>query len=208
LTYFIFDLLSLDGKDLTILPLVERKAELEKLVTGSQVGGRVRYSEHIEGGGSAFFREACRSGLEGIVSKRAQSTYRSGRRGDWVKVKCTKRQELVIGGWRPSTASSRELGSLLVGYYSRGKLKYAGRVGTGFSLRLGRELVRLLERHRREVSSFVEVPSADARQARWVKPDLVAEVEFTEWTREGYIRHPSFKGLRFDKPAKLVRHER
>jgi bifunctional non-homologous end joining protein LigD len=208
MVYFAFDLLHLDGKDLTGLPLVDRKAALEELLFGVDRVTPIRFSDHYVGRGPEFFEQACSLMLEGIVSKRAGAPYRPGRGADWLKTKCTKRQEFVIGGWRLSTASGRDLGSLLVGYYDDGKLHYAGKVGTGFSQKLGRELVPELVKHGRKDSPFVDVPRAEPRDARWVEPALVAEVEFTAWTRDGHLRHPSFKGLREDKDPREVRAER
>jgi bifunctional non-homologous end joining protein LigD len=146
--------------------------------------------------------------LEGVVSKRAISRYRSGRVGDWLKVKCIKRQEFVVGGWLPSEARGRHLASLLLGYYERDKFIYAGKVGTGFDLKLGRELADRLEKHSRSTPPFIQVPSVEARGARWTEPRMVVEVDFTEWTRDGRVRHPSFKGVREDKKPAQVRRER
>ena len=165
-------------------------------------------SEHVAGNGAAFFKQACKSRLEGIVSKRADAPYRSGRGGDWLKVKCTKRQELVVGGWKQSDKEGRALASLLLGYYDKaGKLIYAGKVGTGFGIKQGYELVAKLSKRSRSASPFVDVPRAEARGALWAEPRMVVEVEFTEWTRDGYARHPSFQGVREDKPAREVRRE-
>jgi bifunctional non-homologous end joining protein LigD len=156
-----------------------------------------------------LFHHACRLRLEGTVSKRRDAPYRSGRGGDWQKTKCTHRQEFVIGGWRPSTAPGRELGSILVGYFGGGELHYAGKVGTGFGSREGSELIRRLRKHERPRSPFAErVPSADARGAHWVDPVTVAEVEFTDWTQDRRVRHPSLKGIREDKDAREVTIER
>ena len=179
LVYYAFDLLHLDGRDLMPLPLVQRKEALGALLAGLPKGSPVRCSEHVVGGGPAFFRNACKLGLEGIASKLAASSYRSGRGADWLKTKCTARQELVIGGWSPSITGPRDLGALLVGYYDGGKLIYAGKVGTGFDTTTRRQMVARLQQLRRERSPFVEVPRPDAREARWVEPKLVAEVEFT-----------------------------
>ena len=209
LAYYAFDLLYLDGKDWRPLPLVDRKIALRDLLSGARVDPWVQYSAHVTGQGPGFFKEACYAELEGIVSKRADSPYRSGRGGDWLKTKCIQRQEFVIGGWRPSAAPGREFGSILVGYYDRGKLRYAGKVGTGFGLQEGREIVRRLRKHERRQSPFAEqVPRPDARDARWVDPVNVAEVEFTAWTRDGRVRHPSFKGFREDKNPREVKRER
>jgi bifunctional non-homologous end joining protein LigD len=191
--------LHVDGRDLMPLPLVQRKEAKES---------PVRYSTHVVGGGPAFFRNACKLGLEGIVSKLAASSYRSGHGADWLKTKCTARQELVIGGWSPSITGPRDFGALLVGYYDGGKLIYAGKVGTGFDTPTRRQLVTRLQQLWRERSPFVEVPRPDARDARWLEPKLVAEVEFTTWTRDGRVRHPSFKGLREDTAPKSVTIEK
>jgi bifunctional non-homologous end joining protein LigD len=153
LVYFAFDLLHLDGRNLMRLPLVGRKAMLEELIGGLRAGTPIRYSEHVVGHGREFFREACQAGLEGILSKRAGAPYCLGRTADWLKAKCTKRQEFAIGGWRRSTASARALDSLLVGFYDGDKLVYAGKVGTGFTERAGREIIAKLERHRLAPSS-------------------------------------------------------
>jgi bifunctional non-homologous end joining protein LigD len=208
LAYYAFDLLHLDGKDLRDLPLVDRKAALLRLLSGSGVDDRVRYSAHVTGQGPGFFREACSAELEGIVSKRADAPYKSGRGGDWVKVKCVRRQEFVIAGWLPSEATGRDLRSILVGYYDMGRLIYAGKVGTGFSDKSGRDLVRRLKKIDRKDMPFVEVPRKDRKGACWVAPELTAEVTFTTWTRDGVLRHPSFKGVREDKDPREVTIER
>ena len=208
LTYHVFDLLHLDGRDLTGLPLIERKALLAPLIARLPKGGPVRYSDHVQGQGPAFFAQACKHHLEGIVAKRAAAPYRSGRTEDWLKVKCLNRQEFVIGGWMRSDKPGRELRSLLLGYYDRGKLVFAGKAGTGFGLAAGRELARRLGKIERDTPPFASVPREYQRGARWVDPRLVAEVTFTTWTADHLLRHPSFEGLREDKPAKDVRLER
>jgi bifunctional non-homologous end joining protein LigD len=208
LTYHVFDLLHLDGRDLTGLPLIERKALLAPLLAGLPKGGLVRYSDHVQGQGPAFFAEACKHRLEGIVAKRAAAAYRSGRTEDCLKVKCLSRQEFVIGGWMRSDKPGRELRSLLLGYYDRGKLIFAGKAGTGFALAAGRELAERLGKIERDTPPFVSVPRAYQRGARWVDPRLVAEVTFTTWTADHLLRHPSFEGLREDKPAQEVKFER
>jgi bifunctional non-homologous end joining protein LigD len=208
LVYFVFDLLWLGGKDLRGEPLRDRKAMLLDLL-GKAAMTHVRFSDHVAGDGTRFFRQACKAGLEGIVSKRAGASYRSGRVGDWLKVKCTKRQEFVVGGWQQSDKKGRALASLLLGYYDKaGKLIYAGKVGTGFAIEQGYELVAQLTKRSRPGSPFVDVPRAETRGAQWTAPRMVVEVEFTEWTRDGVIRHPSFKGIREDKPARQVRREK
>jgi bifunctional non-homologous end joining protein LigD len=167
----------------------------------------VQFSGHVTGQGAEFFGLACKRHLEGIVSKRANSPYWSGRGGDWVKTKCTFRQEFVVGGYMYETSGRPNLGSLLIGYYDKGKLVYAGSVGTGWSVRLGRSIMAAVQRNRGETSPFVAVPRPDAKDAHWAEPKLVAEVEFSQWTRDGRVRQPSFKGLREDKTAKAVRRE-
>lgn len=141
------------------------------------------------------------------MSKRADSSYQSGRNGDWVKVKCVLRQEFVIGSYRYATNGTLDLGSLLIGYYEKGKLIYAGSVGTGWSRQLGRSIMAAVQRNGRDDSPFVAVPRPDAKDAKWADPKLVAEVQFTTWTRDGRVWHPSFKGMREDKPAKEVKRE-
>ena len=207
MAFVVFDILHLDGRDLRPLPLIERKEMLAKLLGKLPVRSPVQFSSDVTGQGSKFFKLACRRHLEGIVSKRANAPYRSGRSGDWLKVKCTSRQEFVIGGYRRETTGRPNLGSLLIGYYDRGKLIYAGSVGTGWSVQVGRSIMASLQRIGRDGSSFVAVPRPDAKDADWTEPRLVCEVEFSTWTRDGRVRHPSFKGLREDKAAKEVRRE-
>lgn len=210
LFYFIFDLIHLDGWDLSQVPLLERKAALAALLEGPPANGKLKFSKHMEGDGAGFFREACRAGVEGIVSKRADAPYRPGRNSDWLKAKCTLRQEFVIGGFTESDAAGRTgFGALLVGVYDvKGQLTYVGRVGTGFTDAMLREIRGQLNALQREASPFVnKVSPRSGGKARWVEPVLVAEVEFSEWTAGGHIRHPSFRGLRFDKPAVMIVRE-
>ena len=208
LVYFVFDLLRLNGQSLETLPLEERKARLKKLVGASKTG-RIRFSEHIEGNGRAFFQHACGAGLEGIVSKQRDQPYRAGRHGGWLKTKCTQRQELVVGGFTDPEGMRAGLGALLIGYYEGDRLVFAGKVGTGFTHKLALELRAKLDRLEQKTSPFTPPPPGSlGRHAHWVKPELVCEVEFTEWTTDGKIRHPSFKGLRADKkPGQVVREQ-
>jgi bifunctional non-homologous end joining protein LigD len=198
LSYYAFDLLHLDGRDLTRLPLVQRKQALQGLLVSMPKDAPVHYSEHLVGNGPAAFRHACGLGLEGIVSKLAQAPYRSGRgRGgqDWLKVKCIQRQDFVVGGWAPSETTGRDLKSLLVGYYQGRELIFAGRVGTGFTVRVERDLLARLDKLKRSDSPFVAVPREFARGAVWVEPRLVVAVKFVNWTRDHVLRHPSFDGI-------------
>ena len=208
LVYFVFDLLRLNGKNPEGLPLEERKAMLKKLVGGRSTG-RIRFSEHIEGSGEAFFAEACRAGLEGIVSKRRDQPYRAGRHGGWVKTKCVQRQEFVIGGFTDPEGMRAGIGALLIGYYEGDRLVFCGKVGTGFTHKLALELRAKLERIEQKTCPFMPPPAGWlGRNAHWVKPALVCEVVFTEWTTDGKIRHPSFQGLRSDKNPKEIRREK
>ncbi len=206
LAYLVFDLLWLDGEDLSDRPLLERKAALERLLTGAK--GIVRYAPHVAGRGDVTLREACRRGLEGIVSKRADLPYRAGRGGGWTKAKCIARQELVVGGFTDPEGSRQGIGALLLGHHQGGALRYAGKVGTGFTVASALALRRRLDPLEIPSSPFADPPAGRlGREAHWVKPVLVAEVAFTEWTSDGRIRHPSFQGLREDKRAEEVVRE-
>lgn len=208
LVYFVFDLLRLDGRSLEALPLEERKARLRALV-GRRRTGRIRYADHVAGRGDEFFREACRLGLEGIVSKRRDLPHHPGRHSGWVKTKCSRRQEFVIGGFTDPAGMRAGLGALLIGHYHRGRLVFAGKVGTGFTHKGALDLRRQLDALAQPRSPFdPPPPAAVGRRAHWVRPALVCEVVFTEWTSEGRIRHPSFQGLRRDKPPRDVIRER
>ncbi len=204
----IFDLIYLDGYSLMRAPLTQRKQLLEELLSAVDPKGPLRFSEHIEGNGAKFFKQACEYGIEGVVSKVAESPYESTRNRNWQKSKCIKRQEFVIAGYTPSKRDFPGFGSLVLGVYEKGKLIYAGRVGTGFSIKQRLELQKKLDDIAQSKLPFVAIPKDPGlRQAHWARPQLVAEVEFTEWTADGIIRHPSFKGLRRDKKAASVVRE-
>ena len=206
LVYFVFDLLYLDGRNLMPEPLDARKTALARVI-GKRTRGRIRYAGHIEGRGRAAFEHACRLGLEGIVSKRRDQPYQPGKRGGWVKTKCVKRQEFVVGGFTDPEGSRQGIGALLVGYYDGDRLVFAGKVGTGFSVSVARDLRARLEKIETPDCPFTPCPPGWlGRHAHWVKPRLVAEITFTEWTGDAHIRHPSFQGLRADKdPRRVVR---
>ncbi len=217
IVYFAFDLLHLDGFDLAPAPLEERKRALDALLA-AQSSDALRYNRHLEGRGAELFQHACRLELEGVVSKRRDAPYRPGRGDTWVKVKCTARQEMVIGGYTLPVGAGEGLGALLVGVHEDDELRYVGRVGTGFDERTARQLRRRLEALETKTSPFASRPGAGARaggitgraagRARWVRPELVAEVELTEWTKDGMMRHPTFRGLREDRPARDIVRER
>ena len=206
LTYMIFDLLALDGVDLRECPLTERKGTLEAMMKDAP--GNLRYSQHIAGKGKELFRAACREGLEGIVGKKADSVYRGTRNGDWIKLKCDKRQEFVIGGYTLSDKRSVGVSSLLLGIYEGEELVYAGRVGTGFTERTMRELEEKFSGIRRSTAPFKQVPRPRKNETViWLEPELVAEIKFAEWTEENLLRQTSFKGLREDKDPREIKRE-
>ncbi|HUF77511.1 MAG TPA: DNA ligase D, partial [Thermoanaerobaculia bacterium] len=210
LHYQVFDLLYLDGWDLTGSPLEARKALLRELLEELPPASPIRYSDHVEGRGPGFLRQACRFALEGVVSKRRDRPYRPGRSRDWLKTKCLNRQELVIVGFTEPAGSRTGLGALLLGVHDEaGRLRYAGKVGTGFTAAALWDLRRRLEPLERPGPAVVDPPRVSrSRGPHWVEPELVAEVEHTGWTRGGALRHPTFRGLREDKdPAAVVREE-
>lgn len=209
LVYFVFDLLFLDGHDLRKMPLSERKRRLAALLAGLPEDGPLRYSDHIREEGRTVFDTACRQGLEGLIAKRADSPYLPGRNRNWVKLKCHRRQEFVIGGFSDPAGSRRGFGALLLGVYEgEGRLVYVGRVGTGFSEERLSRLHRTLRSLQQPRPAFVNPPTGwDAKGVHWVKPELVAEVRFAEWTKEGILRQASFVGLRDDKPARVIVRE-
>ncbi|SEJ97758.1 ATP-dependent DNA ligase LigD phosphoesterase module /ATP-dependent DNA ligase LigD polymerase module [Sphingobium sp. AP50] len=198
--YFAFDLLELNGEDLTPRPLLERKELLAALIGQKQ--GHLRYSDHIIGRGEQLFENFCSAGLEGVISKRTDARYSGSRSGTWVKTKCIRRQEFVVVGWTPSD-KQRGFRALLLGVNEKGVLRYAGKVGTGFS---GEEIERLmaLMAPLQQKTPTVEAPRAAVRGAHWIKPKLVAEVAFIEFTDEGVLRHSSYLGLREDKKPEAV----
>jgi bifunctional non-homologous end joining protein LigD len=198
---YVFDVLYADGRDVTALPLRERKALLRKALT---FDGSIRLTPHRNRDGEAFFRDACRKGWEGLIAKRADSPYVQGRSRDWLKFKCGFEQELVVGGYTAPRGTRTEFGALLVGHYEGKKLRYAGKVGTGFTRATLRDLGEQLAALQREDSPFAD--EVRERGATWVEPRLVAQVGFSEWTRDGRLRHPRFLGLRDDKaPEEVVR---
>jgi bifunctional non-homologous end joining protein LigD len=203
-SFYLFDVLRLDGRDVRDLPLRGRKAELRQAL---RFGGPVRFSPHRNEHGEELFRDACRKGLEGIMAKRADSPYRATRSSDWRKLKCHAEQELVIGGYTAPQGSRTDFGALLVGYFEDGELSYAGKVGTGFDQHTLSDLGKRLRELERDDPPFAHVHPIP-RGTHWVEPELVGQIAFTEWTRDGRLRHPRFLGLRTDKPARDVVRER
>lgn len=200
LVYYAFDLLEHNGTDLTELPLIERKARLEKLLGAPSGNAMIRFSSHVLGNGAAVFDAVCREGHEGVIAKQADAPYRSTRTRSWRKLKCGQRAEFVIVGWTPS-ARKNTFASLLLGSWDADHLVYRGRVGTGFSVDEAQAMQRKLDALSRSDTSATGVPRAIARSARWVQPVLVAEIAFTERTPDGRLRHPSYLGQRSDKPG-------
>ena len=201
--FYVFDLLHLAGHDTTALPLRARKALLRHALAWH---GPLRLSSHRNHDGEAYFREACEKGWEGLIAKRADAPYTHGRSRDWLKFKCSAEQELVIGGFTAPRGSRTDLGALLLGHFEDGRLRYAGKVGTGFTQATLRDLAGRLGPLTRADSPFADpVPE---RHVTWVEPELVAQIGFSEWTRDGRLRHPRFLGLRDDKAAAEVVRER
>jgi bifunctional non-homologous end joining protein LigD len=207
LVYFVFDLLFIDGERLSALPLEARKARLATVLP--RRSKLLRYSPHTIGDGPRAHRDACRSHLEGIISTRRDAPATEGRSKTWVKVKCLGRQEFVIGGYTDPQGAREGLGALLIGYYDGDRLVWAGKVGTGFTTQVARDLRARLAPLVQEESPFTPAPrGAPVKGVHWVRPRLVGEVAFTEWTTGGKVRHPSFQGLRDDKPAGAVVREK
>ena len=212
LVYFVFDIPFCDGYDLSDTPLIERKELLLKKILppgASDAESPVRYADHIQGQGAQVFRSACGLGLEGIVSKLADSRYEKRRSKNWQKVKCLMRQELLIAGFTEPGGSRAGFGALLLGYYGpQGGLIYAGKVGTGFNDQTLQTLSDRLREMETEEPPFIDPPTGyEAKGVHWTRPELVAEVEFSAWTEDGVLRHPAFKGLREDKNPKDVVRE-
>lgn len=200
--YYLFDLLYLNGYDLREVPLIHRKGLLRRAF---RFAGPLRYTEHRERDGDAYYREACRKGLEGAIGKCAGSAYVSKRSRDWLKFKCWLEQEFVIGGYTEPEGQRPGLGALLLGYYEGGKLVYAGKVGTGFDNETLKDLARDLTALETKTSPFAGKVEA-GKKVHWAKPKFVAEVRFTQWTQDGKLRHPRFLGIRTDKdPREIVR---
>jgi len=208
LAFFAFDVMYLDGYDLRGVVLNERKRVLRDLV--GKGAGIIRVGPEVQGSGAEFFAQACKLRLEGTIAKRADSTYAGGlRTREWQKIKCIQRQEMVIGGYTEPQGSRKGFGALLLGYHEDGELRYAGKVGTGFDDRMLRELTPELTKREQKSAAFVNPPRGyEAKGAHWIRPELVAEIAFTEWSRDGALRHPSFQGLRPDKKASEVVREK
>jgi bifunctional non-homologous end joining protein LigD len=204
ITFVAFDLLYGNGRDVRGEPLEVRKAALESLLTGR---GPVMFSKHVAGDGTKLFAFAREHGLEGVVAKRRTSVYQTRRSREWLKIKVHARQEFVVGGWTEARGSRKHFGALLLGVYRDGELQYAGSVGTGFDERKLASIAAKLAPLSRETSPFTSAPKTDT-PAHWVSPELVAEIAFGEWTRDGLLRQPVFLGLRGDKDPRTVTRER
>jgi bifunctional non-homologous end joining protein LigD len=204
LVYFVFDAPQLGDYDITRLPLLVRKDLLGSFVPSQS--GAIELVSHREESGEAYLEEACKRGWEGLIAKRASSPYVSGRTKEWLKFKCSKEQEFVVGGFTDPQGSRIGLGALLVGYYDDGKLMYAGKVGTGYNSKLLRALTERLRDLEHDQSPF-DGPPPVRKAVHWVKPEMVVQIGFGEWTRDGRLRHPRFLGLRDDKPAREVVRE-
>lgn len=200
--YYLFDLLRYDGEDLRSRPLTERK---KLLADAFEFVDPLRLSTHRDTDGERYYREACESGWEGLIAKRADSRYRSGRSSAWLKLKCVRDQEFVVGGFTEPSGSRTGFGALLLGYYAGAKLRYAGKVGTGYDERTLRDLRTRLDKLEQRGSPFTD--RVREKGSHWVSPEMVVEVGFSEWTGDGKLRHPRYTGLRHDKPAREVVRE-
>jgi bifunctional non-homologous end joining protein LigD len=204
LRYYVFDVLHIDGQDVRGRPLLERKDLLKGSLPSNDV---LKYSTHRSGNGNRLHTESCTKGWEGLIAKRADAPYRAGRSKDWLKLKCTLEQEFVIGGFTDPKGSRVGLGALMLGYHDDGAFRFAGEVGTGFSDALLRMLTSTLHELERPASPFDDLPKR-AKGVHFVQPKLVCQVGFSEWTRDGKLRHPRFLGLRQDKSPNEVIRER
>ena len=203
LFYYVFDVLIAGGRDVRSRPLEERRSVLEGVLRWRDP---LRMTEQLQGDGAELLEDACREGWEGLIAKRLGTPYVSTRSRDWLKLKCTRAQELVIGGFTAPRGARTDLGALLVGHFDGDRFRYAGKVGTGFKRETLRELSERLAPLVRDTSPF-EPEKGIPRAATWVEPELVAQIAFMEWTGDGRLRHPSFLGLRFDKSAREVVRE-
>lgn len=205
ITMIAFDLLHIDGKDLRALPLIERKSRLKALVDKPTEASGLQYCDHIVGDGMEVLKKTCELDLEGIVSKRRDQPYRSGRSGDWIKAKCVLSAPFVVIGHTPQKTQPQSVGALVLGYYNKGLLTYAGRVGTGFTAREAKSMWEGLQAICCEPPPFVqELTRSQREQVRWVTPILVAQVEYRGWTSDRLLRHPTFKCFREDKSPQEV----
>ena len=203
--FYLFDLIWFDGYDLSPLPLVARKSVLQRAIAFEDP---IRFSEHLDEEGEVAFRAACQKGWEGLMAKKASSPYTHGRSKDWLKFKCVNEQEFIVLGWTDPGGSRSGLGALLVGYHENGELRFGGKVGTGFNERELARLTGLLRPLEQTVPPVADAKGLSVKGVHWVRPELIAQVGFSEWTPDGKLRHPRYLGLRDDKRPKQVVRER